>query len=77
VPRKTTFTAAMKALGGFKGGTFGIGPQIGFNFDANGVPIYTNLLAYYEFGVEKRTEGGGVFLTVNIPISALAKGSGK
>lgn len=37
------------------------------------MPIYTNLRGYYEFGVENRTEGGSVFLTVNVPISQLAR----
>jgi len=37
------------------------------------VAIYTNLRAYYEFAVENRTEGGSVFLTINVPLSALGK----
>jgi hypothetical protein len=61
------------ALGDFKSRTFAIGPQVGYNFNVGGVPIYTNLRGYYEFGVENRTEGGSVFLTVNLPLSALAK----
>ena len=61
------------ALGDAKGRTFGIGPQIVYNFSAGGVPIYTNLRGYLEFDAKNRTQGGGVFLVVNIPISALAK----
>ena len=61
------------ALGSMESRTFAIGPQIGYNFDAGGVPIYTNLRGYYEFGVENRTKGGSVFLTVNVPLSALNK----
>ena len=59
-------------LGDFKGRSFALGPQVGYNFNAGGVPIYTNLRGYYEFDVQNRTKGGSVFLTVNIPISALA-----
>ena len=61
------------ALGDFKGRTLGVGPQVGYNFIVGGVPIYTNLRGYFEFDVENRTEGGSVFLTVNLPISALAQ----
>lgn len=60
-------------LGSMESRTFAIGPQIGYNFNVGGVPIYTNLRGYYEFGVENRTEGGSIFLTVNIPLSALNK----
>lgn len=62
-------------LGDFESRTFAIGPQVGYTFNAGGVPIYTNLRGYYEFGVENRTEGGSVFLTVNVPLSALADAS--
>jgi hypothetical protein len=61
------------ALGSMESRTFAIGPQVGYNFNAGGVPIYTNLRGYYEFGVENRTEGGSVFLTVNVPISQLVR----
>ena len=61
-------------LGDFEGRTFGIGPQIGYNFNVQGVPIFANLRGYFEFGTENRTKGGSVFLTVNVPLSALAKG---
>jgi hypothetical protein len=59
-------------LGDFEGQTFAIGPQVGYNFNVGGVPIYANLRGYYEFDVQNRTEGGSVFLTVNVPVSALA-----
>lgn len=65
------------ALGHFESRTFAVGPQVGYNFNAGGVPIYTNLRGYYEFAVENRTEGGSVFLTVNIPISQLAHKDGR
>lgn len=60
-------------LGSMESRTFAVGPQIGYNFDFDGVPIYTNLRAYYEFGAKNRTEGGSIFLTVNIPLSSFAK----
>lgn len=59
------------ALGSMKSRTFALGPQIGYNFNAGGVPIYTNLRGYKEFDVKNRTEGGSLFLTVNVPLSAL------
>ena len=57
------------ALGDFESQVFGIGPQIGYTFDVGSVPIYTNLRAYFEFGAKNRTQGGGGFLTINIPLS--------
>jgi hypothetical protein len=55
------------ALGDFESRTFAVGPQIGYNFNAGGVPILTNLRGYYEFDVQNQTEGVGVFMTVNLP----------
>lgn len=61
-------------LGDFKSRTLGVGPQIGYNFNVgNGVSIYTNLRAYWEFDVQNRLRGNTVLLTVNLPFSALAK----
>lgn len=57
------------ALGSMKSRSFAIGPQIGYTFNAAGRPIYANLRGYYEFGVRNRTEGGSIFLTVNLPLS--------
>lgn len=64
------------ALGSMKSRTIALGPQIGYNFNAGGVPIYTNLRGYKEFDVKNRTEGGSLFLTVNIPLSALSARKG-
>ena len=64
-------------LGDFKSQTFAIGPQIGYNINAGGVPIYTNLRGYFEFGAKNRLEGGGAFLTINLPLSQLAKVSAR
>lgn len=60
-------------LGDFKSRTLAVGPQVGYNFKAHGVPIYTNLRVYFEFDTENRMKGQGMFLTVNLPLSALAK----
>jgi len=57
-------------LGEFKSRTIGIGPQIGYTFDAGGVPIFTNLRGYLEIDVKNRTKGGGMFFTLNIPLNA-------
>lgn len=60
-------------LGDFESRTIAVGPQIGYNFTSHGVPIYTNLRGYFELDTENRLKGQGVFLTVNLPLSALAK----
>ena len=59
-------------LGDFKSRTFGIGPQLGWNFIIGDVPVYTNLRGYIEVGAKNRPEGGSAFVTVNLPISAWA-----
>jgi hypothetical protein len=58
------------ALGDFESRTFALGPQVGYTFDVGGRQVYTNLRGYAEFAVENRTEGGSVFLTVNVPLGA-------
>lgn len=58
-------------LGNFESRTFGLGPQLGYNFMEDRVPIYTNLRAYAEFDVKNRPKGGAIFLTVDVPVSAL------
>jgi hypothetical protein len=60
-------------LGDFKSSVIGIGPQIGYNFMAGDVPIYTNLRGYLEVAAENRPKGGSLFLTVNLPVSALMR----
>ena len=55
-------------LGDFKGRTFGIGPQIGWIFDAGGTEVFANLRGYKEFNVKNRVEGGGVMFTISIPL---------
>ena len=62
-------------LGDFESRAVGIGPQIGYNFDAGGVPIYTNLRGYFEVDTKNRLGGGSVLLTLSVPISALAHGN--
>jgi hypothetical protein len=55
-------------LGGFRSETYGVGPQIGYTFDADGRPVYANLRGYWEFAVENRTKGGGAFLSLAVPL---------
>ncbi len=59
-------------LGDFKSRAFGIGPQLGYNFMAGDVPIYTNLRGYLEVETENRPKGASLFLTVNLPVSKLS-----
>ncbi len=53
-------------LGDFKSSTFGVGPQIGYTFDAGGREIFANLRGYWEFVSNNRTQGVSVMLTVNV-----------
>lgn len=69
----TPDTGQLPVVGSMESRSFAIGPQIGYNFDAGGVPVYVNLRGYHEFDVRNRTEGTSLFLTVNLPLSALSK----
>lgn len=52
-------------LGDFKSRVFGIGPQLGYKFDAGDKTAgYVNVKGYYEFGAENRPEGWNVWLTL-------------
>lgn len=59
-------------LDGFNSEVIGVGPQLGYNFMAGDVAIYTNLRGYIEVEAENRPLGKSVFLTVNLPLSQLA-----
>jgi hypothetical protein len=59
-------------LDGFNSQVIGVGPQIGYNFMAGDVAIYTNLRGYIEVESENRPKGKSLFLTVNLPLSKLA-----
>jgi hypothetical protein len=58
--------------GSFESRVAALGPQIGYNIDVGGVPVYTNLRTYFEFDEKARLGGESAFLTVNLPLSALA-----
>ncbi|MFQ6186217.1 transporter [Sinorhizobium meliloti] len=52
-------------LGDFRSRVFGIGPQIGYKFEASDTTDgYVNLKGYYEFGAKNRAEGWNVWLTL-------------
>lgn len=55
-------------LGDFKGRTYGVGPQIGWIFEAGGTEVFANLRGYKEFNVKNRVEGGGVMFTLSLPL---------
>jgi hypothetical protein len=61
-------------LGPAESRTRGVGPQIGYNFDLGGVPLYTNLRGYKEFGSSDRLQGFAIYATVSVPVSALFQG---
>lgn len=62
-----------QALRDFESSVYALGPQIGYNFDAEGRQIYTNLRAYFEFDASHRPEGTAACLTINIPLSTSPK----
>jgi hypothetical protein len=52
-------------LGDFKSRVFGVGPQIGYKFNASDTTDgYLNLKGFYEFGAKNRPEGWNVWLTL-------------
>jgi hypothetical protein len=61
-------------LGPFESRTRGVGPQIGYNFNVGGVSIYTNVRGYTEFDSYRRVQGHSIYVTVNVPLSALFQG---
>lgn len=65
-------SGGLDILDGFNSQVIGVGPQIGYNFMAGDVAIYTNLRGYIEVEAENRPKGGSAFLTINLPLSKLA-----
>jgi hypothetical protein len=61
-------------LGPFESRTRAAGPQMGYNFDLGGVPLYANLRGYKEFGFSDRLHGFSIYATVSVPLSALFAG---
>jgi hypothetical protein len=61
-------------LGPNESRTRGVGPQIGYNFNVGGVPIYSNVRGYTEFDSYRRVQGHAIYVTVNLPLSALFRG---
>lgn len=51
-------------LGDFKSRVFGVGPQFGYVFPANGMQGVLNIKGYYEFGAENRPEGWNTWVTL-------------
>jgi len=57
--------------------TRAVGLQAGYNFTVKDQSIYTNVRIYQEFGSYRRTEGTAIYFTVDIPVSALLRGSSR
>lgn len=51
-------------LGDFKSRVFGIGPQLGYIFPANGMQGFLGLKGYYEFEAKNRPEGWNAWVTL-------------
>jgi hypothetical protein len=64
----------LSALGPNESRTRGAGPQIGYNFNVGGVPIFTNVRGYTEFESYRRVQGHAIYFTVSVPLSGLLKG---
>lgn len=52
-------------LGDFRSKVYGIGPQVGWSFNAGGVAVETNIRGYKEFAAQNRPEGWNAYLTVS------------
>ena len=59
-------------LGGFESSVGGVGPQVGYLFKLKGQSAYVNLKGYQEFDAKNRPEGWSVWLTLALPLGALA-----
>ena len=59
-------------LGGFRSRTFGVGPQIGYNFPVGDMQGSLNLRGYGEFSAANRPSGWNTWLTFNISPNAPA-----
>jgi hypothetical protein len=52
-------------LGDFKSRVFGVGPQVGYNFDVSEKTAgYLNLKGYYEFGSQNRADGWNAWVSL-------------
>jgi hypothetical protein len=60
----TPDSGQLAILGSFESRVFGIGPQLGYLFPANGMQGFFGAKGYYEFGHENRPEGWNVWLTL-------------
>jgi hypothetical protein len=67
----TADSGQLSVLGPNESRTRGIGPQIGYDFNVDGVSVFTNLRGFIEFDSYRRLEGHSIFFTVNVPLSAL------
>jgi len=66
-------SGAPAALGDFKSRTNGIGPQVGYFFPVGSGKGYVNLKGYWEFDARNRPEGWNAYLTVALPLEAIAR----
>jgi len=64
----TNDSGAGATLGGFKGRTTAIGPNINYNFKFGQTPVSTQLRWYHELDVKNRMKGDTVFFQATIPI---------
>ena len=55
-------------LGPFKSKVAAVGPEVGYAFTIDGLPVYFNLRGYWEFWAENRIQGYAAFATLVIPL---------
>jgi hypothetical protein len=67
----TADSGQLSILGPNESRVRGIGPQIGYDFNVDGVSVFTNLRGYIEFDAYRRLQGHSIFFTVNVPLSGL------
>ena len=62
-------SGAGAVLGPFKSRVGGIGPQVGYLFNADGRQWYVNLKGYWEFEARNRPSGWKLWMTCVVPLS--------
>ncbi len=68
--QQLTADSGSNLLGDFKGRVAALGPEVGYQFKADGRTMGLDLRWYHEFAAQNRVEGDSVFLTLSLPLQA-------